>query len=132
MTKQNRYTTLQAEAMHARGERAGAATLVLSPLVRFVRFYIGKLGFLDGVPGFVHIAIGCHNSFMKYAKLRALADRGEQGRAPMSRAAARLGLRVLVTGAAGFIGMHVAERLLRRRRASSRASTISIPITTSS
>ena len=82
MTKQNRYTTLQAEAMHARGERAGAATLVLSPLVRFLRFYIGKLGFLDGVPGFVHIAIGCHNSFMKYAKLRALADGGEQRRAP--------------------------------------------------
>jgi len=72
MTKQNRYTTLQAEAMHARGECAGVARLVLSPLVRFVRFYIVKLGFLDGVAGLVHIVIGCHNSFMKYAKLRAL------------------------------------------------------------
>jgi glycosyltransferase involved in cell wall biosynthesis len=72
MTKQNRYTTLQAEAMHARGERAGAARLVVSPLVRFIRFYVLKLGFLDGVAGLVHIAIGCQNSFMKYAKLRAL------------------------------------------------------------
>jgi len=72
MTKQNRYTTLQAEAMHARGERASVARLVVSPLVRFFRFYVVKLGFLDGVAGFVHIAIGCHNSFMKYAKLRAL------------------------------------------------------------
>jgi glycosyltransferase involved in cell wall biosynthesis len=72
MAKQNRYTTLQAEAMDARGERAGVIRLVVSPLVRFFRFYVVKLGFLDGVAGFVHIAIGCHNSFMKYAKLRAL------------------------------------------------------------
>jgi glycosyltransferase involved in cell wall biosynthesis len=74
ITKQNRYTTLQAEAMHARGERAGAGKLVLSPLARFVRFYVVKLGFLDGIPGFVHIAIGCFNSFVKYAKLRALTE----------------------------------------------------------
>jgi len=53
----------------------GTARLVLSPLVRFIRFYVLKLGFLDGVAGFVHIAIGCHNSFMKYAKLRALDGR---------------------------------------------------------
>jgi hypothetical protein len=75
MAKQNRYTTLQAEALHARGQRAGALQLVLSPLVRFVRFYIVKLGFLDGVAGLVHIAIGCFNSFMKYAKLLALEQR---------------------------------------------------------
>jgi len=73
IAKQNRYTTLQAEAMHARGERAGIAQLVLSPLVRFVRFYLVKLGFLDGVAGFAHIAIGSFASFLKYAKLRALA-----------------------------------------------------------
>jgi hypothetical protein len=72
MTKQNRYTTLQAEAMLARGESVGAVRLVVSPLARFMRFYVLKLGFLDGVAGLVHIAIGCQNSFMKYAKLRAL------------------------------------------------------------
>jgi len=78
LAKQNRYTTLQAAAMHARGERAGVLRLVLSPLARFVRFYVVKLGFLDGVAGLVHIAIGCQNSFLKYAKLRAL--RGEARR----------------------------------------------------
>jgi glycosyltransferase involved in cell wall biosynthesis len=78
LAKQNRYTTLQAAAMHARGERAGLARLVLSPLARFVRFYFVKLGFLDGVPGLVHIAIGCQNSFLKYAKLRALEAQGRQ------------------------------------------------------
>lgn len=74
VAKQNRYTTLQAEAMHARGERASALKLVASPLVRFIRFYVLRLGFLDGVAGFVHIAIGCFASFVKYAKLRALAS----------------------------------------------------------
>jgi glycosyltransferase involved in cell wall biosynthesis len=73
VAKQNRYTTLQAEALFARGARASAAQVVLSPLVRFVRFYFVRLGFLDGVAGFAHIAIGSFASFMKYAKLRALA-----------------------------------------------------------
>ena len=47
---------------------------------------------------------------MKYAKLRALADRGAQERGAVNPLPLP-GLRVLVTGAAGFIGMHVAERL---------------------
>lgn len=72
LSKQNRYTTLQAEHLHARGKRAGLARLALSPLLRFVKFYFLRLGFLDGVPGLVHIAIGCFNSFLKYAKLREL------------------------------------------------------------
>jgi glycosyltransferase involved in cell wall biosynthesis len=72
VAKQNRYTTLQAEAMHARGERAGFARLALSPLARFLRYYLLKLGFLDGAAGFAHIAIGAFASFLKYAKLRAL------------------------------------------------------------
>ncbi len=73
LEKQNCYTTLQAAVLRQRGKRASVAQMVLSPLLRFVKFYIGRLGFLDGVPGLVHIAIGCHNSFIKYAKLRACA-----------------------------------------------------------
>jgi glycosyltransferase involved in cell wall biosynthesis len=72
IAKQNRYTSLQAEALHASGERASAVRLVTSPLARFLRFYVVKLGFLDGAAGFAHIAIGAFASFLKYAKLRAL------------------------------------------------------------
>jgi glycosyltransferase involved in cell wall biosynthesis len=72
LAKQNRYTTLQAQILHARGERAAVVRIVVSPLVRFIRFYFFRLGFLDGTAGFVHIAIGCGNSMLKYAKLRAL------------------------------------------------------------
>lgn len=76
LDKQNRYTTLQAAALHQAGRRAHLAQLVFSPVVRFVRFYFFRLGMLDGIAGLVHIAIGCGNSFMKYAKLMAL-QKGE-------------------------------------------------------
>ncbi|HQR10062.1 MAG TPA: glycosyltransferase family 2 protein [Casimicrobiaceae bacterium] len=79
IAKQNRYTTVQAAAMHARGEYASVAQLVLSPVVRFLRFYVLRLGFLDGAAGFAHIAIGAFASFLKYAKLRALNNAGRAG-----------------------------------------------------
>jgi glycosyltransferase involved in cell wall biosynthesis len=69
LEKQNRYTALAAQELHRRGQRAGLAELALSPLLRFFKFYLLRLGFLDGLPGLVHISIGCMNSFMKYAKL---------------------------------------------------------------
>jgi glycosyltransferase involved in cell wall biosynthesis len=80
LSKQNRYTTLQAEGLFARGERFSALRLIASPIVRFIRFYVLHGGFLDGVAGLVHISIGCFNSFSKYAKLRALeqAERSRQ------------------------------------------------------
>jgi glycosyltransferase involved in cell wall biosynthesis len=74
LDKQNRYTTLAAQELHRRGSRAGLAELLLSPLVRFVKFYVLRLGFLDGLPGLVHVSIGCMNSFMKYAKLIELRN----------------------------------------------------------
>ncbi|HJV06104.1 MAG TPA: glycosyltransferase family 2 protein [Chromobacteriaceae bacterium] len=69
LSKQNRYTTLQAETLHRRGKRVGWPKLLFSPLLRFFKFYVLRRGFLDGVPGLVHISIGCFNSYIKYAKL---------------------------------------------------------------
>ena len=69
LDKQNRYTTLAAKQLFEQGRDAGIVNLLLSPLVRFVKFYFFHLGCLDGVAGLVHIWIGCTNSFMKYAKL---------------------------------------------------------------
>lgn len=75
LTKQNRYTTLAAAQAHARGKRAHAGHLLLSPLLRFVKFYFFRRGFLDGLPGLVHILIGCTNSFAKHAKIIELQKR---------------------------------------------------------
>jgi glycosyltransferase involved in cell wall biosynthesis len=69
LERQNRYTTLAARQAYERGRSAGVAHLLLSPVVRFIKFYILRLGFLDGLPGLLHISIGCMNSYVKYAKL---------------------------------------------------------------
>jgi len=69
LERQNRYTTLAARQAFEQGRGGNMLHLLLSPLVRFIKFYILRLGFLDGVPGLVHISIGCINSYVKYAKL---------------------------------------------------------------
>jgi len=69
LTKQNRYTTLAAEMALAAGKRASVGRIAFSPLVRFIKFYFIRQGFRDGLPGLIHIAIGCFNSFMKYSKM---------------------------------------------------------------
>jgi glycosyltransferase involved in cell wall biosynthesis len=69
MERQNRYTTLAARQAFEQGRGAGIFHLLLSPVVRFIKFYLMRLGFLDGLPGLLHISIGCMNSYVKYAKL---------------------------------------------------------------
>jgi glycosyltransferase involved in cell wall biosynthesis len=69
LERQNRYTTLAARQAYDLGRSADAFHLLASPVVRFFKFYILRLGFLDGLPGLLHISIGCMNSYLKYAKL---------------------------------------------------------------
>ncbi len=71
LEKQNRYSSLAAARALAVGKRATVAHLLLSPMLRFIRFYFLRLGFLDGVPGLIHILVGCYASFAKYAKMLA-------------------------------------------------------------
>jgi glycosyltransferase involved in cell wall biosynthesis len=76
LDKQNRYSTLAADTALAMGKRSSAAQLLLSPLVRFFKFYVLRGGFRDGLPGLVHILIGCYASFAKHAKMLA-SSRGK-------------------------------------------------------
>ncbi|MGB2904995.1 MAG: glycosyltransferase family 2 protein [Candidatus Dechloromonas phosphoritropha] len=69
LTKQNRYTTLAADMAFATGKRASLGRIAFSPLLRFIKFYFIRQGFRDGLPGLIHIVIGCCNSFMKYSKI---------------------------------------------------------------
>lgn len=80
LDKQNRYTTLTAEAAFACGKRATVAHLLLSPLIRFIKFYVFRLGCIDGAPGLVHILIGCGNSFTKYAKMLDLQSKAQDNK----------------------------------------------------
>lgn len=77
LTKQNRYTSLAADSEAAKKRPVSAARMVLSPVFRFFKFYVLRAGFRDGIPGLVHIAIGCFNSFIKYAKIRERQSRNQ-------------------------------------------------------
>lgn len=70
IAKQNRYTTLAAQVIEEGEQEVTAVQLLFSPLFRFTKFYLLRGGFRDGVPGLIHIAIGCIGSFLKYAKIR--------------------------------------------------------------
>lgn len=69
IAKQNRYTQMQAELLWQNGQRASLVQLILRPFWRCIRLCLLRGGCLDGVPGMVHIGIGCFNTFIKYAKL---------------------------------------------------------------
>ena len=78
LAKQNRYSSLHAQALYGQGVRAGYMKLLLSPLSRFIKFYFLRRGFLDGGPGFAHVAIGCFAAFAKYAKLIELSKKANE------------------------------------------------------
>lgn len=75
LLKQNRYSSIHAESLYEQGVRAGYWKLFLSPATRFIKFYFLRRGFLDGGPGFAHVAIGCFAAFAKYAKLIELTKK---------------------------------------------------------
>ncbi|TAK15926.1 MAG: glycosyltransferase family 2 protein [Acidobacteria bacterium] len=68
----NRYTTLAAEEMHARGRRTGIVELLLHPPAAFLRNYILRGGFTAGIPGLIVSAMNSYYVFLKFAKLAAL------------------------------------------------------------
>ena len=78
LERQNRYTTLAARQAYELGRSAGFFHILMSPVVRFFKFYVFRLGFLDGMPGLMHISIGCMNSYLKYAKLIELRKADEK------------------------------------------------------
>ncbi len=58
-----------AHTMNQKGKRASLLDLVTRPLVRFVKFYLLKRGFLEGMPGFIVAVMDAWGVFLKYAKL---------------------------------------------------------------
>ena len=68
-TKPDAVLHLAARQAFEQGRSAGVLHLLFSPVVRFIKFYLMRLGFLDGLPGLLHISIGCMNSYVKYMKL---------------------------------------------------------------
>ncbi len=69
LAKFNNYTTLAAESLYRRGKRAGVIKLVFSPWFTFIKGYIFRAGFRQGLHGFLLAALAAYYVLIKYAKL---------------------------------------------------------------
>lgn len=67
-----KFTTIQAKDLYEKGKKSSILKLILSPLVKFVKDYIIKLGFLDARTGFTIAKISAYATYLKYKKLRLL------------------------------------------------------------
>ena len=65
----NRFTTISTQTLQENGKSFRYIDLVFRPLLRFIRCYILKRGFLDGLPGFLIARTVSFGVFLKYAKL---------------------------------------------------------------
>ncbi len=65
----NRYSTLGADKLLARHARAGLIAVVFQAPAAFLRSYILRRGFMDGMAGFILSAMSGYSVFLKYAKL---------------------------------------------------------------
>ena len=78
------FSTMAARDLHESGRRVRLADLTLRPPARFLRAFVLKAGFRDGLPGFVIATATAFYVFLKYAKLWELERRArtETGAAP--------------------------------------------------
>jgi hypothetical protein len=79
----NSFTGVAARELELRGQQATLGDMLLRPLWRFVRFYIMRRGFLEGLAGLFVAQSAAFYVFAKYAKLWE-ATRGHQLDPPRS------------------------------------------------
>jgi glycosyltransferase involved in cell wall biosynthesis len=66
------YTLLEARMLHRQGRRPTAAHLFLKPAAEFLYYYFGRLGLLDGCPGFQYQILSSVYTYLKYARTAEL------------------------------------------------------------
>lgn len=64
----NNYSSKAALGLAKKGKNALIAHMIINPLFHFVKDYFFKLGFLDGVEGWMVCASSAHSRFLKYSK----------------------------------------------------------------
>lgn len=82
----DRYTTLAARQMHAVGRRAGVLQIAGHPPFAFIRNYLLRGGFRDGVPGLIVSSLNAYYVLLKFTKLWHLRHRAAVGPAAESSA----------------------------------------------
>ncbi|MCB0339594.1 MAG: glycosyltransferase, partial [Bdellovibrionales bacterium] len=65
----NNHSSISAKSMSRTGRRSCLVNLIFNPLVRFLIFYVFKLGFREGTAGLIMAVNEAFCTFLKYAKL---------------------------------------------------------------
>ena len=71
------YTTLAAQEIVTRHERITFSRLLFDPIWTFLRSYLFKMGYMDGVEGLAIAYMAALYNFVKYAKARDMYPRRE-------------------------------------------------------
>ncbi len=74
----NKYSSLQAQEMLARGKKFSWFHFLTKPYVKFIECYFLKLGILDGWVGYVIARNAAYSVFMKWAKFRELTRKADR------------------------------------------------------
>ena len=78
----NQYSTLAAQQMYEGGRRAGAVDLLLHPPAAFLRNYVLRGGFADGVAGLTISLVNAYSVLLKFAKLWELQQQTPNAQPP--------------------------------------------------
>ncbi|UPO97387.1 glycosyltransferase family 2 protein [Cetobacterium somerae] len=68
----NRYTTEGAIEYYNKNKKVSIVNIVVNPIYKFLKMYIFRFGFLDGVDGFVIASTSSLYTMIKYFKLREI------------------------------------------------------------
>lgn len=74
-----RYTTLGAQALAETGRTFSVLRMLGSPIALFLKVYVIRGGFLDGLPGLIASVLSGVHEFLKYAKLYERERGGDSG-----------------------------------------------------
>jgi len=68
----NKFSSIKAREMFKKGKHFSFFKMFSSTVAKFFKHYIIKLGFLDGVDGFIISVNSAHSTFLSHVKLRQL------------------------------------------------------------
>jgi glycosyltransferase involved in cell wall biosynthesis len=71
----NRFSSITAQQKYVKDQKFRWIDFFFRPAFRFIKGYILRLGFLDGVPGLIIAITNSYGAFLKYAKLWELHHR---------------------------------------------------------
>ena len=72
LTKFNRYTGEGAKEYFNRGKKSSIFNCTVNPFFKFIRMYLFRGGFLDGMEGFLLSVLSANYTMVKYLKLREM------------------------------------------------------------